>query len=159
MDGTLAEPLATKSIILTKILNPGVHKGVQLVLKTMKCSEEAWVLIPENYHYVDSALDRPVWAYIFVTEIIVNSNILFPQNEPFLREEILSSDNGVIKRVVKEGEGELISANAKIWLKYEGRTEDGFEFQKPNEFVIGNDKIYSEAWHLGLESMKKGEVA
>ncbi|CAG9333353.1 unnamed protein product [Blepharisma stoltei] len=156
-NGFLLQPSSSRTICLTRNLNPSFHRGMQMVLKTMRINEKAWVLIPEHLHYIENAKNCQVWAYVEVNGIEMNENIIYPQNESFLRQENLG--DGVVKKVIKEGNGEKVPRGAKIWIKLEGRTEDGFEFQKPNTLVIGNEKMYSEAWILAFESMRKGEIA
>lgn len=99
---------------------------------------------------------NPIWVYVYILEIVLNTNILVPTNIDFLREEILNE--GVIKRVIKEGQGDKVPKDAKLWIKYQGRTDDGYEFQKPNNIVAKPNAIYSQAWHLAWDTMKRGEI-
>jgi len=102
----------------------------------------------------------PVWVFIKITELDMCLNVVYPQNQPFLREENLREDGSVLKRVIKEGSSELLPENWEIWIRYEGRLENGYEFNKPRSTVcVSNGKTYSVAWMLAFQTMKRGEIA
>ncbi|XP_029077426.1 inactive peptidyl-prolyl cis-trans isomerase FKBP6 isoform X1 [Monodon monoceros] len=77
----------------------------------------------------------------------------------------LSGDRGVLKDVIREGSGELVTPDASVLVKYSGYLEhmdkpfDSNCFRKtPRLMKLGED-ITLWGMELGLLSMRRGEVA
>lgn len=143
-NGSLIESIKSVGLLLTRLPGPGFHKGCYFALKEMRKLEEAWIYCPRYLHLMDYSCG--IWVFMRIIEIEMNTNILIPQNQPFVREENLLEGGDVIKRVVKEGKGPLLPDSSwEIWIKYEGRMENGYEFQKSNSVVANSGKMYSQA--------------
>ncbi|KRT84338.1 hypothetical protein AMK59_1342, partial [Oryctes borbonicus] len=74
-------------------------------------------------------------------------------------------DSGVLKEIIKEGEGtELPPPGSKVKVHYVGTLLDGTQFDssrdrsQPFEFDLGKGSVI-KAWDIGVATMKKGEVA
>lgn len=80
------------------------------------------------------------------------------------KEEDITNDGGVIKKVIKEGEGwKTPSKGAEVKCHYVGTLLDGTQFDssrernQPFEFVLGQNQVI-RAWEEGIKTMKKGEI-
>lgn len=76
-----------------------------------------------------------------------------------------AQDRGVLKEIIKEGEGDLTPMNGcKVKVHYTGTLLDGTKFDssrerdKPFKFNLGSGSVI-KAWDIGVASMKKGEIA
>ncbi|KAK7864395.1 hypothetical protein R5R35_010986 [Gryllus longicercus] len=76
-----------------------------------------------------------------------------------------SKDSGVLKEVLREGEGsETPQPGSKVFVHYVGTLTDGTKFDSsrdrgtPFEFNIGKGNVI-KAWDIGVATMKKGELA
>lgn len=74
-------------------------------------------------------------------------------------------DEGVLKEILKEGEGdEIPSTGCLVKVHYTGTLLDGTKFDsskdrnEPFSFELGEKRVI-EAWDIGTATMKKGEVA
>lgn len=74
-------------------------------------------------------------------------------------------DGGVLKTVLKEGEGVSKPSNGcKVSVHYVGTLTDGTVFDssrersEPFEFELGKDHVI-KAWDIGIATMRKGEIA
>lgn len=73
-------------------------------------------------------------------------------------------NDGITKRLLRDGEGELARKGQRVTVHYVGKLEDGTEFDssrnrdEPFEFEIGNKEVIV-GWDIAAESMKKGERA
>mmetsp|Transcript_2858 Transcript_2858/g.4849 ORF Transcript_2858/g.4849 Transcript_2858/m.4849 type:complete len:183 (-) Transcript_2858:155-703(-) len=81
------------------------------------------------------------------------------------RTEDLSEGKGrLIKKVLREGEGEVCGEKKRVVVHYTGRLEDGTVFdssverRKPFRFYVGTHCVIL-GWDVGIASMKKGEKA
>ena len=80
------------------------------------------------------------------------------------KDQDISGDGGVIKNILKEGNGSEIKNGFQVKLNYEGKLIDGRIFdssltrKKPFSFRIGEGKVIS-GWEMGIKSMKVGEKA
>lgn len=77
----------------------------------------------------------------------------------------LSEDRGVLKKILKEGTGDLKPlGGCKVSLHYTGTLLDGTKFDssldrnEPFEFEIGKGMVI-RAFDIGIASMKNGEKA
>ncbi|XP_051155654.1 peptidyl-prolyl cis-trans isomerase FKBP4-like [Leptopilina boulardi] len=77
----------------------------------------------------------------------------------------LEKDDGVLKEILKEGEGdELPSPGCTVKVHYTGTLLDGTKFDsskdrnEPFSFELGEGRVI-KAWEIGTATMKKGEVA
>lgn len=75
------------------------------------------------------------------------------------------NDGGVLKEILKEGEGdELPASGNKVSVHYTGTLLDGTKFDsskdrnEPFTFTLGQSQVI-KAWDIGVATMKKGEVA
>ncbi|CAK1543787.1 unnamed protein product [Leptosia nina] len=75
-----------------------------------------------------------------------------------------AGDRGVLKRIIKEGEGTSTpNAGCQVTVHYTGTLLDGTKFDsskdrnEPFEFNLGKDSVI-KAWEIGVATMKKGEV-
>ncbi|KAK0084918.1 hypothetical protein PV325_006120 [Microctonus aethiopoides] len=75
------------------------------------------------------------------------------------------NDGGVLKEILKEGEGdELPATGNKVSVHYTGTLLDGTKFDsskdrnEPFTFTLGQSQVI-KAWDIGVATMKKGEVA
>lgn len=83
----------------------------------------------------------------------------------FIREEILVENDGIVKKIIKEGENDLLPKEGQeILAHYEGRLTDGTVFDssykrnEPFKFMLGLDRVI-KAWDISFATMKKGEEA
>ncbi|XP_032685347.1 FK506-binding protein 59-like isoform X2 [Odontomachus brunneus] len=76
-----------------------------------------------------------------------------------------AKDNGVLKEIIKEGQGDdTPTVGCKVRVHYTGTLLDGTKFDsskdrgKPFKFDLGRGSVI-KAWDIGVASMKKGEIA
>jgi len=81
------------------------------------------------------------------------------------KEEDISGDGGIIKTIIKEGEGwEKPEKGSDVKVHYVGTLVDGTVFDssrtsgKEFEFVLGVGAVI-KGWDKGVATMKKGEIA
>jgi len=92
----------------------------------------------------------------------------WPEEEPEehkLMIDVSNGNRGVLKRIIKEGTGELPEPNSRITIHYIGKiAESGAVFDssrertRPEEIKLGEGMI-TEGWELSLLSMKQGEMS
>ncbi|XP_054264427.1 FK506-binding protein 59 isoform X2 [Macrosteles quadrilineatus] len=75
-----------------------------------------------------------------------------------------AGDGGVLKEIIKHGEGEYTpNAGCKVSVHYTGTLTDGTKFDsskdrnQPFEFNLGKGQVI-KAWDIGVATMKRGEV-
>lgn len=77
-------------------------------------------------------------------------------------EEFLTEDKGVIKKLIKKGDGEKPSPNSIVKVHYTGKLENGQLFdssldrKEPYIFEIDQGKVI-KGWEIGIKQMQKGE--
>eukprot|EP00742_Colponemidia_sp_Colp-10_P006246 GILJ01006693.1.p1 GENE.GILJ01006693.1~~GILJ01006693.1.p1 ORF type:complete len:438 (+),score=76.85 GILJ01006693.1:47-1360(+) len=82
----------------------------------------------------------------------------------YLRTESVTEDDGVIKHVLREGEGEVIPMLSKVSVHYEARYDHGELFDSsvfrkiPVHFKVGTVGVL-KGWHLGVATMRVGELS
>ncbi|KYN39332.1 hypothetical protein ALC56_06258 [Trachymyrmex septentrionalis] len=76
-----------------------------------------------------------------------------------------AQDRGVLKEIIKEGEGNLTpTSGCRVKVHYTGTLLDGTKFDssrdkdKPFKFNLGNNSVI-KGWDIGVATMKKGEIA
>ena len=71
----------------------------------------------------------------------------------------ITDDGKIRKKIIKEGEGEIINENKEVVVNYIGKV-NGKIFQQtkkePFHFTIGNNEVI-KGWEIGIKTMKKGE--
>ena len=71
----------------------------------------------------------------------------------------ITDDGKIKKKIIKEGEGEIINENKEVVVNYIGKV-NGKIFQQtkkePFHFTIGNNEVI-KGWEIGIKTMKKGE--
>jgi tetratricopeptide (TPR) repeat protein len=160
-NGCSVDSKCIKGYLLSRNPSPAMHPGLHLALYSVRTGEKSLIKLPPGYHVSEKFLNEPVWVKVFIESIDFCQDLVYPQKLPYLREVYLKLDGSVLKRIVKEGHGPVMQNMVKVWVTIEGRLEDGLQFQKPKDEVINliGSKIYSEAMVLGINSMKRGEVA
>ena len=89
-------------------------------------------------------------------------------NQPKLKSDEnivqITDDGGIIKRIIKEGKGDLPKNGQEIIAHYEGTLLDGTVFDSsysrdtPFKFLLGKGRVI-KAWDKSFATMKKGEQA
>jgi len=87
------------------------------------------------------------------------------ETKKYIKEEDVTEDGGLIKKVIKEGEGwQTPASGAEVTVHYVGTLLDGTEFDSsrsrntPFTFKIGAGQVI-KGWDKGVATMKKGEVS
>jgi peptidylprolyl isomerase len=76
----------------------------------------------------------------------------------------VSGDGGIMKKIIKEGEGEFPEVGMELVTHYTGTLEDGSKFDSSRDrgqyfkFPMGVGRVI-KGWDQGFASMKKGERA
>lgn len=73
----------------------------------------------------------------------------------------LTNDQGLLKKIIKEGSGATPLKGNKCYMNYIGKFEDGKIFdqsEKPFEFKLGTGQVI-KGWDVGVATMKVGEKA
>jgi peptidylprolyl isomerase len=76
----------------------------------------------------------------------------------------ISGDGGILKKILKEGDGPLPESGMEVVAHYTGTLDDGSKFDssrdrgKEFKFVIGQGSVI-KGWDQGFATMKKGEHA
>ena len=82
----------------------------------------------------------------------------------YIDEVHITEDGGIVKHIIKEGEGDEPEKGEEVTINYEGRLEDGTVFDasskyaKPLKIRIGEGEVIP-GWDMGIMSMKLGEKA
>lgn len=72
----------------------------------------------------------------------------------------LLRDGGVVKTIVKPGDGALVTPGAEVAVKYEGRTADGVVLCRGEDFrFLQGDGTMIGGFETAVGSMRVGEVA
>ena len=85
-------------------------------------------------------------------------------NSKYIDTVHLTNDDGVIKKIIREGDGDLPTPNQEVTVHYKGELEDGSVFDssydrgEPLKFIIGAGHVI-QGWEIGVMSMKLGEKA
>jgi len=86
-------------------------------------------------------------------------------HKKWLDEIHLTKDGGVIKRIYKLGEEDVLPQKGQeVTVNYEGRLEDGTIFDRSSDrgealkFYIGTGQVI-KGWDIGIITMKLGEKA
>ena len=71
----------------------------------------------------------------------------------------ITDDGKIRKKIIKEGEGEIITENKEVVVNYIGKL-NGKIFQQTKKetfhFTLGNNEVI-KGWEIGIKTMKKGE--
>lgn len=82
----------------------------------------------------------------------------------YIDEVHITKDGGIIKKMIRAGEGETPEQGQEVVVNYEGRLEDGAVFDaskdhgEPLKLNIGTGQVI-EGWDKGIMAMKLGEKA
>lgn len=69
-------------------------------------------------------------------------------------------DGGVLKTIVKQGDGALVTPGAEVAVRYEGRTADGLVLCRGDDFrFLQGDGTMIGGFETAVGSMRVGEVA
>ena len=157
MDGTEFESYTAKCHILPKFPSQDTHCAIYYALLTMKEGEDCVVLAPPEFFKPN--YKNNLWFSIQLLYINEPSNCCFPQKLDFLEEVELGE--GVVKRKIVEGAGDVLVNVNKIWIETEGWLEDSYQFQKRKEECINftKDRVFPISQKLLFGTLKKGEVS
>jgi FKBP-type peptidyl-prolyl cis-trans isomerase len=92
------------------------------------------------------------------------SNLSVNNSEETNSLEDLTNDRGVIKKILKTGQGTNIKDGYTVKVHYEGKLESGiifdssYERREPYVFVVGEGKVI-KGWEICIKSMRVGEKA
>lgn len=76
----------------------------------------------------------------------------------------LSGDGGILKKILKEGDGECPPQGSNVIVHYNGTLTDGTKFDSSRDrgqefkFRLGKGQVI-KGWDQGVATMKKGELA
>ena len=73
----------------------------------------------------------------------------------------ITTDNGILKKIVKEGAGASPSKGSTCYMNYVGKFEDQKIFDQsdsPFQFKLGTGQVI-KGWDVGVATMKVGEKA
>lgn len=76
----------------------------------------------------------------------------------------ITGDGGILKKILKEGEGDSPNPGDEVYAHYTGTLEDGTKFDSSRDrgklfnFPIGAGRVI-KGWDQGFATMKKGECA
>eukprot|EP00743_Colponemidia_sp_Colp-15_P010710 GILK01011830.1.p1 GENE.GILK01011830.1~~GILK01011830.1.p1 ORF type:complete len:456 (+),score=91.03 GILK01011830.1:52-1368(+) len=94
----------------------------------------------------------------FVKDVIDFSSL------DYVRTENVTEDGGIIKHVLREGEGEVTPMLSKVSVHYEARYDNGELFDSsvfrkiPVHFKVGTVGVL-KGWHLAVATMRVGELS
>lgn len=72
----------------------------------------------------------------------------------------LLGDGGVVKQIIREGDGALVIPGSEVTVNYEGRLEDGTVLCRGTEYkCLQGDGTMIGGWETAVGSMRVGEVA
>ncbi|KAK3405356.1 hypothetical protein EUGRSUZ_K01672 [Eucalyptus grandis] len=137
-----------------------VIEGWDEGVATMKKGERAIFTIPPNLAYGESGsppLVPPNATLVFDIEMVSWTSV-----------RDLTGDGGVLKKIIKEGEGWATPRDAdEVSVRYEVMLEDGTVILKSDgdvEFQIGQDSSFEKvhlcpAMSIAVKTMRKGEKA
>ena len=84
--------------------------------------------------------------------------------QSYIDEVHITTDGGIIKKMISAGEGDCPTQGQEVTVNYEGRLEDGSVFDRsadhgePLKIRIGEGQVI-EGWDKGIMAMKLGEKA
>lgn len=96
--------------------------------------------------------------------MLQENNTETSNNETFLNIITLTEDDGLIKKITQNGDGELPQTGQEIVAHYRGTLSDGTVFDssyqrnEPFKFVLGSGQVI-RGWDLGFATMTRGEKA
>ncbi|XP_057437886.1 70 kDa peptidyl-prolyl isomerase-like [Lotus japonicus] len=131
-----------------------VIKGWDEGVATMKKGERAIFKMPPNLAYGGAGsppLIPPNATLIYDIEMLSWSTI-----------RDLTGDGGIMKKVIREGEGWAAPKDAdEVLVKYEARRKDGMLVSEPDKGVEFNvsDGYLCPAMSIAVKTMRKGEIA
>uniref|UniRef100_A0A7S0TZX0 peptidylprolyl isomerase n=1 Tax=Hemiselmis andersenii TaxID=464988 RepID=A0A7S0TZX0_HEMAN len=96
---------------------------------------------------------------------VTNLKISSSNNEElFEKEEYLTEDKGIVKKILKKGKGIKPQTQSTVKVHYTGKLENGQVFDSsldrkdPYVFEIDQGKVI-KGWEIGIKTMELGEKA
>jgi tetratricopeptide (TPR) repeat protein len=131
--------------------------GIARLLQSMQVGEAAWAFFTQRYN---DFKDTP-WGNLWVRiEVLSVREVRTPLSElPYISEDQISE--GIVKRVVSAGFGNLMPANARVNIVYSVKSEAGVEIEERTNKVMNvfrhSDGYFHKPIVLTLRTMKEGE--
>jgi hypothetical protein len=157
-NGSEFESYTAKSHILPRVPLQDTHSAIYHALITMKEGEDCLVFAPPGFFKYRNK--ENLWVSIQLLYISEPKNCCYPSSFEFLEE--MEIGEGILKRILKQGVGEVVINANKYWLEYEGWLDDSYQFQKFKEECVNFSKENKNhaLWTVKLlKTMRKGEQA
>jgi len=93
-------------------------------------------------------------------EIPGEEDLIGAESGPNRFEGDLLGDGGVVKTIVKQGEGPMIVQGSKVTVNYKGQTKEGLVFCGSDSYQFqANDGSMVSGWDVAVTTMRVGEKA